>query len=1349
MLPLPRLSELTALLMRWIAWAVMGLLLLVGVLWTLLHFWIVPRITDLRPQLESMASSALGLPVRIGQMQVESNGWAPVFAIDNLSVHKSDGTVALTLPKVRVSVSANSLLTLGVEQLMLMGADLDVRRTEDGQLWIAGLALPNQANTSSPAADWFFAQKELVLHEGTVRWTDAMSLEPQRTVTLTDVEITARNSARQHDLRLSANPPEGWGSRFSASGQFRRGLLSLHAGRLQDWTGKLQAQLPEVDLAPLGRSIATGWVLTSGQGSLGLDLDILRGLPTKATAQGSLGHLNFALTPESGALRFNHLQGRISAKQDTQGFEITTHDVMFQTPDGLRWPGGNLALNYIYPQAKALAKGRIEGDRLSLQALQSIATRMPLPADMLSGLQRMQVAGTVQNLQAQWEGEWPHLTSYSAKGRIDGLSTSPVVSSNAQAVGANMPGMHNADVDFALTQSGGKLALAIEKGSVTLNGFLASPLIPIDRLQGDLNWTVKDHKWQVPQWRLKLNNTDLAADMGGSWRMSKEHGSAGWLDLQGRIARVDAAQVYRYLPQSLPNDVRRYVQESLLKGELSQVAVQIKGDLKDLPFAAAKSGEFRFAGKVRDLAMAYVPARLQTAGEPPWPLLTNVNGDLVFERAGMKLSNASGKIDNLPVSGLQAAIPDMAHAAQLEVTAETRNALASDVLRLVQKSPLDQMLGDSLHEATATGNVSGRVKLNLPLMALDKTRVQGNLVLGGNDLRILPALPWMENAQGNLGFTETGFTVTGGSIRMLGGSVQVEGGSRSASANTTEAPIALRVQGQVTAQGLQQAHELAPLHKLAQRMSGSASYNGVIAFRKGHPEISLTSNLQGLGLSLPAPLAKAPQDEMALRLDTRLLNEDKAKPAREQIQFSLGRIMAATYVRDISGDKPVVVQGSLGLGLDRIQAPPLPEQGVAANLALTRFSLDEWQAAWTGSMEKTAPTKTTGVLSRTAEDLIAATFLPTRIALQAQELVTQGRTLHNVVVGGSREGLLWRANLDAREFSGYLEYRQSTGANLGRVYARLGRLNLPPTADTVVEQLLENGPIDIPALDIVVEDVELRGKKLGRIEIEAVNTLASGPRNAPTNEWRLNKLNVTVPEAVFKATGRWVTAKSDNQLRSTEMNFRLDIDDAGALLNRLGTQDAMRSGKGRLEGQVAWNGSPLAMHYPSLAGRFNVNISRGQFLKADPGVAKLLGVLSLQALPRRLLFDFRDVFSEGFAYDVIRGDVSIDNGMASTQNLQMKGVNALVQMEGSSDIAKETQNLRVVILPEVDAGTASLLAGIAVNPVIGLSTFLAQLFLRTPLSKATTQSFVIDGTWSNPKVTKVDSFKPSSPVGVP
>jgi uncharacterized protein YhdP len=173
-------------------------------------------------------------------------------------------------------------------------------------------------------------------------------------------------------------------------------------------------------------------------------------------------------------------------------------------------------------------------------------------------------------------------------------------------------------------------------------------------------------------------------------------------------------------------------------------------------------------------------------------------------------------------------------------------------------------------------------------------------------------------------------------------------------------------------------------------------------------------------------------------MDTRILNEDSRKPLRDQIQLSLGRLVAATYVRDLSGANPLVIQGSLGMGLERVQAPPLPESGVVANLALPRFSIDEWMAAWNGSASNPAPAgNPNSPLARSTDDLLAATFLPTRMALQAQELVFQGRTLHHVVVGGSREGLLWRANLDAQEFSGYLEYRQSSGNNLGRVYAAL------------------------------------------------------------------------------------------------------------------------------------------------------------------------------------------------------------------------------------------------------------------------------------------------------------------------
>jgi uncharacterized protein YhdP len=376
------------------------------------------------------------------------------------------------------------------------------------------------------------------------------------------------------------------------------------------------------------------------------------------------------------------------------------------------------------------------------------------------------------------------------------------------------------------------------------------------------------------------------------------------------------------------------------------------------------------------------------------------------------------------------------------------------------------------------------------------------------------------------------------------------------------------------------------------------------------------------------------------------------------------------------------------------------------------------------------------------------------MAIRARELQVEGRTLHNVVLGGSREGLTWRANIDATELNGYVEFRQPGGAGAGRLYGRLSRLSLGQGTASEVEALLDEQPANIPALDIVVEDLELRGRKLGRVEIEAINRGAGTvAREGGVREWRLNKLNIIMPEATLTANGNWVAVNAQQAVavpaggrtpaerRRTVMNFRLDIDDSGELLKRFGMADVIRRGKGRLEGQIAWIGSPLSLDYPSLNGQFNVNVASGQFLKADPGIAKLLGVLSLQALPRRLALDFRDVFSDGFSFDFVRGDVSITQGLAFTNNLQMKGVNAAVLMEGSADIAKETQNLTVVVVPEINAGTASLIATV-INPAIGLGTFLAQYFLRRPLTQAATQEFHIDGTWANPKITRLERKPP-------
>jgi uncharacterized protein YhdP len=80
-------------------------------------------------------------------------------------------------------------------------------------------------------------------------------------------------------------------------------------------------------------------------------------------------------------------------------------------------------------------------------------------------------------------------------------------------------------------------------------------------------------------------------------------------------------------------------------------------------------------------------------------------------------------------------------------------------------------------------------------------------------------------------------------------------------------------------------------------------------------------------------------------------------------------------------------------------------------------------------------------------------------------------------------------------------------------------------------------------------------------------------------------------------------------------------------------------------------------------------------------------------------------------------------------------------MSGTVDIANESSNLDVVVIPEFNLGTGPLVYALAVNPVIGIGSFLAQLFLRAPMMKALTYQMKITGPWKAPTVIKLDNSK--------
>ncbi len=1344
--------------------------------WGALHLLIVPRIGELRPQLEASASRALGVTVRIGAISAYSTGMIPAFELVNVRLLDAQGREALRLPRVLFSLSPRSVLGLQFDQLYVDRPTLDVRRAADGRFFVAGLDTSKGQEADSRLLDQIFSQPEFVIRQGSVLWTDELRGVP--TLALHDVDLVLRNTARRHELRIDATPPSDWGDRFGLVARFEQPFLSMDNGRWRDWSGQAFAHFSRVDVSQLKRYADLGVDIQQGRGAVRAWVDVRRAKVVAATADLALADVSTQLGPTLEPLQLASMSGRLAAKLAPGTLELATQDLAFDTPQGLRWPGGNIQLTQTDANATRAAHGEMVADRLDLAALTQIATRLPLGAQIHGALARHAPRGLVERLKAKWQGPPDAIDQYQVQGRVQQLEVQALpaqAAGNDTAIGT--PGISGAAIEFDLNQSSGRASLVLQDGSVTLPGMFDEPVIPLTQLVADMAWQKKNGKVLVQIPKMRFSNQDTEGELQLKWQTGdpeRAQGQArypGVLDLQGNLTRSVASRVHRYLPLVLHKEVREYVRDAVLGGTSSKVRFKVRGDLWDMPFADPKLGEFSIAADVKDGVLAYVPRAYQGADSLPWPVLNQVAGELVLDRKSLLVRGARAGLQGLPavqISKVEVQIADLTQPAVVAIGFDARAPMA-DLLALVNGSPLAALSANALAQASATGTADARLSLNLPIQALDKSTVQGNLVLAGNDVQISPDIPRLTRARGTVGFTESGFSLAAVQGRMLGGDVRLDGGTLPVAvsdgpAQRSAPTMAIRIQGVASAEGLRQARELGLVSRIAQRASGSAAYVANLALRASVPEFSLSSNLTGMALDLPAPLSKSAESALPMRLESALVRESLAPGAggrvrlQDQLVADFGRIGSVTYVRDLSGAEPRVVRGAISIGLAPDESAPLPPEGVLANINLGSFDVDAWGAVLAEASGTRLADLDPGA-SNVGQSGAARSYLPNVVALRARELRAGGRRLHQVVLGGTREGQLWRANLDADELNGYLEYRQPVGAGAGRVYARLSRLTLAPDSAKDVETLLDDQPGSIPALDIVVEDLELRGKRLGRLEVDAVNRLVSG-REGAVREWRLNKFDITLPEAALRASGNWAAINAQGsssapvspgaaELRRTVMNFHLDVVNSGDLLARFGMKDVVRRGKGSLEGQVGWAGSPLTLDYASLGGAFNVNIESGQFLKADPGLAKLLGVLSLQSLPRRLVLDFKDVFTEGFAFDFVRGDVRIERGVARSNNLQMKGVNAAVLMDGKADLLRETQDLRVVLVPEINTGTASLIAT-AINPAIGLGAFLAQIFLRRPLMEAATQEFHVDGSWVDPKITKVArraSAGATEPVG--
>lgn len=390
-------------------------------------------------------------------------------------------------------------------------------------------------------------------------------------------------------------------------------------------------------------------------------------------------------------------------------------------------------------------------------------------------------------------------------------------------------------------------------------------------------------------------------------------------------------------------------------------------------------------------------------------------------------------------------------------------------------------------------------------------------------------------------------------------------------------------------------------------------------------------------------------------------------------------------------------------------AAPEPDRaGIFVSGAIKNLDFNEWLAL-------TGESGGGGALNLAGVDL--------RIA----EMRVFERRFADLAIRATSPGGNLQATIRGRDIDGTLGWRAQ---GKGRLTARLRRLNLPAAESvaavaTPVVQAADARPPELPALDVVVDELLLAERSLGRLELQAT------PQQS---DWRIERMQLITPESQLSVDGTWQNWLTQPRVQA---NVQLLVNDVGRLLARLGYPEGIRRGTAKIEGSLAWAGSPQRLDYPTLSGNFVLEAAKGQFVKLDPGIGKLLGILSLQSLPRRITLDFRDIFSEGLAFDEIVGAIKVVQGVASTDNLRITGPAARISMGGQVDLAKETQSLRVKVNPQL-SDTFSVAGALIGGPVAGVAAFVAQKLLKDPLNQIAAYEYDVTGTWTEPVVTKVE-----------
>lgn len=817
-----------------------------------------------------------------------------------------------------------------------------------------------------------------------------------------------------------------------------------------------------------------------------------------------------------------------------------------------------------------------------------------------------------------------------------------------------------------------------------------------------VGWRDEAGGWRIGTAAMRVEGTDYAADVRGAVWFQGD-GTRPWMQLAAKLDDVPMTAAKRFwIHSKMSKGATDWLDAALVGGQVRGGIGLVSGDLDDWPFDN-NDGRFEASGHISNGDIRF---------QHDWPLMGQVDADIAFIGPGFHMQGR-GDLAGVAVQQFEAGIKDFGHE-PLYVRADSQSE-AGKLLAMLRQSGLHQSYGDTLDNLVASGPANVHFDLLQPLHHDEGGgHLQGTVDLAGLKLVDKRFQLEFDNMRGQARYSNAGFAAEELAVRHLGQDGKL---SLRAGGFVRDPKLAFESELAATLDASTLIDRAAEMAWLKPYINGTSAWTIAVNLPKVAPgapappsELRLRSDLIGTRLDLPAPLDKPAGEALATTVAAQL----PMGAGRIDVAFGQRLALAARSHNNQAG-----VQ--VTLGSDHVDREP-PPSGLVVNGHSPTLDALEWIGLARGAGGDGDPMPLRAVDVQVARlMLIGGIFEQTRLQLRPGAQALDVR-----LDGPSLAGRLSVPNADGGTISGQLDrvHWQSTPAAPGA-----GATPAPARVQAGADDM---DPAKLPPFALDIADLTFGKVVLGQA------TLRTRPLG---NGLSVDTLQFRAPDQEIDISGRWLGKGASAR---TELTAQLRSEDLGGLMKNLDYAGQLRGGSGQAQLQASWAGGPSDFQLGNLQGQLDIHARNGQLLELEPGAGRVLGLLSVTQLPRRLMFDFRDFFSKGFAFNQIEGGMQFADGMARTDRMLIEGPAANITIRGRTDLRQQQFDQTIDVNPRA-GNLLTVVGAVAGGPVGAALGAATNAVLSKPLGEIGARTYRVTGPWKEPKVEVIERSRERTP----